>query len=239
MKAVTIASGGMDSVTLMYYLKRQGLEQIVLSFDYGQRHRQELNWAMYHATQVGAEHHLVDVSALTELFSDSDSVLVNHNVDVPDGHYSEENMKATVVPNRNAIMLSIAYGVAVAQKAQMVAAAVHAGDHFIYPDCRPSFINALQSALALGNEGFRDPSLVIHTPFIYWSKAEIAHAGSELGVPYEHTWSCYKGGNVHCGRCGTCVERAEAFHLAGMQDPTIYEDPEYWKQAVKEHAATK
>jgi 7-cyano-7-deazaguanine synthase len=144
---------------------------------------------------------------------------------VPEGHYADENMKATVVPNRNAIMLSIAWGIAVSAGAWRVGYGAHAGDHPIYPDCRPEFTEALEKALVIGNEGFIPPGMHIWTPWLGSPKSYIVKCGRRLRVPFEDTWSCYKGGALHCGKCGTCVERQEAFMMAGLNDPTIYEEP--------------
>lgn len=154
------------------------------------------------------------------------------NVDVPDGHYAEENMKVTVVPNRNAIMLSIGFGIAAAQQADAVAAAVHGGDHFIYPDCRPGFTKSFEAMQKQALDGYANVSL--YTPFVEISKGAIVTEGARLNVPFEETWSCYKGGEKHCGRCGTCVERREAFDLAGVEDPTEYADPDFWKSVVEQ-----
>ena len=140
-------------------------------------------------------------------------------------------MKATVVPNRNAIMLAIAFGVASSRGADAVATAVHGGDHFIYPDCRPDFIDAFQAMQNHALEGMSDVKLF--TPYLNLPKDAIAAEGAKLGVDFTKTWSCYKGGDIHCGRCGTCVERREAFHLAGVADPTVYADPDYWREACK------
>jgi 7-cyano-7-deazaguanine synthase len=156
-------------------------------------------------------------------------------LDVPDGHYAEETMKVTVVPNRNAIMLAIAFGMAAAQGADAVAAAVHGGDHFIYPDCRPGFIDAFQTMENKALEGMGEVEL--YTPFVTKSKADIVTEGAKHTTPFAETWSCYKGGDLHCGRCGTCVERREAFHLAGVKDPTQYADPDYWRQATSTEGA--
>jgi len=153
------------------------------------------------------------------------------DIAVPDGHYAEETMKITVVPNRNAIMLTIAFGLASAQGADAVAAAVHGGDHFIYPDCRPAFIEAFQTMQNCALDG--QSTIKLYTPFVTISKADIVSIGKELVVPFEKTWSCYKGGATHCGRCGTCVERIEAFHLAHVDDPTKYADTEFWKTAIQ------
>jgi 7-cyano-7-deazaguanine synthase len=156
------------------------------------------------------------------------------DIAVPDGHYAEESMKITVVPNRNAIMLAIAYGLAVAQGADTVAAAVHGGDHFIYPDCRPAFIEAFQTMENYALDG--QPPIGLYVPFVMLAKADIVAIGEKLAVPFAETWSCYKGGTMHCGRCGTCVERLEAFQLALVPDPTDYADATFWKTAVDDSA---
>jgi 7-cyano-7-deazaguanine synthase len=225
-KAVVILSGGLDSTVLAYLLSKGNFELLLTSFDYGQRHRRELEFAKKTAARLGARHAILDLRDVgSEL---SGSSLTDIAVDVPDGHYSEESMKATVVPNRNAIMLSIAYGIAVANKCHIVAAAFHTGDHVIYPDCRISFVAALGTALAMGNE-WADPVPQLHTPFITAPKDQIVTIGHRLQVPFEDSWSCYRGGEVHCGSCGTCTERIEAFRLAGVPDPTNY-DPEGLKK---------
>jgi 7-cyano-7-deazaguanine synthase len=221
--AVVIVSGGMDSVTLAYYLIDRCPEKMdlhFLSFDYGQRHVKELECAGYHATQLGAAWDVVDLTSITKLLAPSGSVLVDMDTEVPEGHYAEDSMRATVVPNRNAIMLSIATGVAVAEHALTVAAGMHAGDHYIYPDCRPAFLAPLNTAFQRGNKGFWHGHIM--APFIEMSKTDICRLGTDLGVDYSMTWSCYVGGQYHCGKCGTCVERIEAFRDAGVDDPTIY-----------------
>ena len=223
--AVALLSGGMDSTTLAYYLRAQlGPAQdepnlYLLSFNYGQRHKKELEFAYRTAAKLNAPHRVVDLSGLRELLAGS--ALTSPEVEVPEGHYTATTMKATVVPNRNMIMLAIASGLAVSKQLEAVATAVHAGDHAIYPDCRPEFIEALREAIWRGNEGFGPPSL--YAPFIMESKAQIAELGAKVNVPWVDTWSCYKGGERHCGKCGTCVERIEAFQLAGIVDPTDYE----------------
>ena len=150
------------------------------------------------------------------------SALTDAGVDVPEGHYTDASMAATVVPNRNAIMLSIAVGVAVSRGAGAVATAVHAGDHAIYPDCRPAFIEAIEREARIANEGFIADGFQVQAPFLLLRKDEIVRRGAALGVPFEETWSCYLGEDLHCGRCGTCVERREAFELAAVPDPTRY-----------------
>jgi 7-cyano-7-deazaguanine synthase len=200
----------------------------LISFDYGQRHKKEITFAEICAKNLGTKHLVIDISHTGALLSGS---ALTDEIDVPDGHYAEETMKVTVVPNRNAIMLAIAYGIASARGAEAVAAAVHGGDHFIYPDCRPAFIDAFQTMQNYALEGLA--KIQLYTPFLNVAKADIVTTGHELAVPFATTWSCYKGGERHCGRCGTCVERLEAFAIAGVADPTEYSDREFWKIAVK------
>lgn len=220
-KAIVIVSGGLDSVTLAHLLAQQGYTLHLLSFNYGQRHVRELEYAANCAQRLGAAHDLIDLSAVTPFLTGS---ALTDNVAVPEGHYTAPNMATTVVPNRNAMMLSIAYAVAVAEQAEVVAIGVHAGDHPIYPDCRPDFIDRFAIMERIATKGYAHPGLILLAPFVYRIKAEIVQIGQDLGVPFAETWSCYKGGNKHCGRCGTCVERIEAFKLAGVADPTEYED---------------
>jgi len=218
--AVAIVSGGLDSVTLAHWLAGEGYDLHLLAFDYGQRHRKELGFARECAVRLGARCDIVDMSSLTRLIGGS--ALTDRSIAVPHGHYAAPTMAVTVVPNRNAIMLSLAYGVAVADEAQVVAAGMHAGDHFIYPDCRPEFVAAFDAMERSAVEGFGDPDLHLIAPFVNMSKADIVTLGHEIGVPFERTWSCYEGALHHCGQCGTCVERKEAFAIAGVVDPTVY-----------------
>lgn len=218
-EAVAIVSGGMDSVTLAYLLASEGFSLHVLSVNYGQRHLKELEYARLCAERLDANFDVADISRVGRLLKGS---ALTDDVPVPHGHYAAPNMAITVVPNRNAIMLSIAYGVAVAEGAEVVATGVHAGDHFVYPDCRPEFVEAFDGMQKKAVEGFGQESLRLYAPFLEWSKADIVAAGARLGVPYADTWSCYEGGEAHCGQCGTCVERREAFQIAGVQDPTVY-----------------
>lgn len=228
MKTLLICSGGLDSVTLAYKIAKEHTLSGLLSFDYGQRHRKELEYAKQCGIDLGVPHYISDISGIGKLLSGS--ALTDEAVSVPDGHYAEETMRITVVPNRNAIMLSIAYGVAAAKQLDAVAAAFHGGDHFIYPDCRPGFADAFQKMQDQALEGFAQ--IKLYTPYIHMAKGDIAADGAKIGVPFEKSWSCYKGGEIHCGRCGTCVERQEAFALAKVVDPTLYADSEYWKEKV-------
>lgn len=241
-KAVVVLSGGLDSSTLLHdvssHLNQPGDELHAISFDYGQRHSKELEFAKFQAELLGATHKIVDMTFMADLFSASGSSLITQT-DVPEGHYGEESMKATIVPNRNMIMMSIAAGYMVSIGGSKLASGVHAGDHFIYPDCRPHFFNALAQAIYFGNEGsFPEgedgvPTFEVYLPFINSSKNDIAARAFELNVPIDKTWSCYKGGELHCGKCGTCVERLEAIASTGNEDPTEYEDPTFYLEALK------
>ncbi|MDM8007211.1 MAG: 7-cyano-7-deazaguanine synthase QueC [Phycisphaerae bacterium] len=215
MRIVLIHSGGLDSTVLLYKLRADGHEVRCLGVDYGQRHRRELDAGQAICHDLGVEYRIADLRGLRPLLAGS---ALTDDVPVPDGHYTDETMKATIVPNRNMIMLSAAIGWAVSLRYDAVAYAAHAGDHTIYPDCRPAFVEAVRSAARLCD--WRPIELI--TPFVDQAKADIVRIGAGLGVPFERTWSCYKGGQVHCGTCGTCVERREAFEKAGLADPTVY-----------------
>jgi 7-cyano-7-deazaguanine synthase len=225
MKTVVVCSGGLDSVTLAHVVAdTRGLTRLV-SFDYGQRHAKELEFAARAATRLGVPHDVIDMRGIGAVLTGS--ALTQDDVDVPDGHYAEDTMRITVVPNRNAIMLTVAYGIAAAHGDNAVATAVHGGDHFIYPDCRPEFTRAFEVMQNHALDGYANVSLF--TPFVDIPKADIVTIGARHHVPFADTWSCYKGGQHHCGRCGTCVERREAFEIAGVDDPTTYDDPDYWQ----------
>jgi 7-cyano-7-deazaguanine synthase len=218
--AVALISGGLDSATMAFALRAQGTRLTAVSVDYGQRHRKELHAARALAAYLDAPHEIIDLHALgTRLTS---CALTDATVVVPDGHYTDESMRATVVANRNAIMLDVATAIAVACDADAVAFAAHAGDHPVYPDCRPEFVQAYTAMVRCANEGFVSPGFRVVAPFLSLSKADIVTVGYRLGVPFELTWSCYKGKEIHCGLCGTCVERREAFEVAGVADPTTY-----------------
>jgi 7-cyano-7-deazaguanine synthase len=216
MKTILIYSGGLDSTVLLYRLRSEGHEVRCLSVDYGQRHRRELGCAAEICRLAGVEHRVADLSSIRPLLAGSSQT---DDLAVPEGHYAEETMKLTVVPNRNMILLAVAIGWAVSLKYDAVAYAAHGGDHPVYPDCRPEFIAAMEAASALCDWH----KVRVLSPFTGMTKADIVRAGAALGVPFGRTWSCYKGGERHCGRCGTCVERREAFQLAGVTDPTEYE----------------
>lgn len=234
MSMLVICSGGLDSVTLAYKVASEAALKRLVSFDYGQRHRKEIEFARRCAAALGVAHDLINLTHITPFLKGSALTDISA-VEVPDGHYTEETMRVTVVPNRNAIMLAIAFGIAAGEGCEAVAAAFHSGDHFIYPDCRPAFVEAFSEMQRRALEGMWQVTL--HAPFVHRTKADIVRTGAALGVPFAETWSCYKGGELHCGRCGTCVERREAFHLAGVEDPTRYEDPDYWKDVCKQRAS--
>jgi 7-cyano-7-deazaguanine synthase len=230
MTAVVVTSGGMDSTTAVYWARHFFGDIECMSFDYGQRHKKELEYAAETAKRLGVKHNIVDLTGITDLIASS--ALTNPDIDVPEGHYAEDNMKITVVPNRNAMMLNIASARAVSIGAEAVVLGVHAGDHAVYPDCREQFIILQEETLRIANEGFMHPEFQLCAPFVNLTKAEIASIGDELGVPWHMTWTCYKGGDIHCGRCSTCVERLEAFHIASVADQTEYEDRNYWRTVV-------
>ena len=212
--SLILLSGGMDSVSLLY--ENYPSIALAVTFDYGSKHKgKEIECARYHCESMGIEHIIVPLSFMHEYFKSS---LLEGGEEIPDGHYAAENMKSTVVPFRNGIMLSICIGLAESRGLKKVFLANHAGDHYIYPDCRPDFIHAMNDAAYNGT--FERIQIV--TPFLNSTKADIACTGEIFGVDFTKTWSCYKGGDVHCGTCGTCVERKEAFKEAGITDPTIY-----------------
>lgn len=215
-KVVVLLSGGMDSVTALYAAATEHEVVAALSFDYGAKHhRRELPLARQHATRLGVPHHTVPLRFVAETFR---SDLLITGGEIPRGHYEEATMRQTVVPFRNGIMLAVAAGFAESVGAGALVIGAHAGDHAIYPDCREEFMRAIGEAIRLGTYA----SVELLRPFIWLDKAGIARRGSELGVDFRETWSCYVGGERHCGECGTCVERREAFLVAGLADPTEY-----------------
>lgn len=229
-KTVIILSGGLDSTVLTYHLRAAGNTLKLLSFNYGQRHKKELEYAKKTASELNLEHQIVDLTSLTKLLGGSSQT--DSSVDVPFGHYAANNMATTVVANRNSIMLNIAAAWAMTSKFDSVSFAAHRGDFSQYADCRPEFAEALDKCIGLADYH----KVVVDRPFILLSKAEIVSLGDKLSVPWDQTWSCYSGGEIHEGRCGTCVERLEAFDVAGVKDPTEYADREYYKKVLAEAA---
>lgn len=232
-KAVTILSGGMDSATLAFAIASQHggdeeeyIQQHFISFDYGQKHKKELLSAKAIAGLLKCQHDIIDISAVSPFLKGS-ALTDEKNVEMPEGFYAEENMRLTVVPNRNAMMLSIAWAVAVGEQSQYVYYGAHRGDHFVYPDCRPEFVDSLSYAFRIGTYGIdrnimEEKTKEIIAPFIEIDKTEILKRGLLMSVPYELTWTCYRGGDTACGTCGSCQERLESFYLNGIEDPLPY-----------------
>lgn len=218
-KVVVLLSGGLDSTVALYKMLDDGFDVSAISFDYGQRHSRELDAAATIARTLRIRWNVVEIKHRNyPLFKGSSQT---DNVPVPHGHYADASMRVTVVPNRNMIMLSIAAAWAISLGCSAVCYAAHAGDHAIYPDCRPEFVHAMSDALQAASY---DHKPYLMAPFIGDSKADIVRLGAKLVVPFEHTWSCYEGRTRHCGKCGTCVERREAFQVADVADPTEYTD---------------
>lgn len=213
--SIIVLSGGMDSTTLLY--EYQSRIALAVSFDYGSNHNQrELAFAALHCERLGIKHLIIPLDFIHRYFHSS---LLSGAEAVPEGNYDDENMRSTVVPFRNGIMLAVAAGLAEDNGLQQIMMANHAGDHAIYPDCRPAFVQAMDEAVHAGTyNGVR-----LFTPYTSLTKADIARRGKALGIDYSETWSCYKGGEHHCGKCGTCTERIEALQEAGVEDRTVYE----------------
>lgn len=214
-KAVVIFSGGMDSFTILNKVMAQGDTPYALSFNYGQRHKKELDYAARACKILGIKHKIIDISAINELIGGSS---LTDNIDVPEGHYEEDSMKQTVVPNRNMILLSMAVGFAVSIGAPDVYYGAHSGDHAIYPDCRPQFVDAMNEVCAIANY----ESVTIKTPYLHSSKTDILADGLKMGLDYGLTWTCYNGQEKACGKCGACQERLEAFEKNDATDPLEY-----------------
>ena len=213
--SIIVLSGGLDSTTMLYAYKDR--TRMAVSFHYGSNHNdKELACAKLHCERLGIPHLIIPLSFMADSFESS---LLQGAAAIPEGHYDDANMKSTVVPFRNGIMLAVAAGLAETHHLKYVMLANHSGDHAIYPDCRPAFVDAMSAAIEAGTyDGIR-----IFAPYTNITKADIARHGKELGINYAETWSCYKGGEHHCGKCGTCTERIEALRDAGIDDPTIYE----------------
>ncbi|MFT4939210.1 MAG: 7-cyano-7-deazaguanine synthase [Paraglaciecola sp.] len=215
-KIVVIFSGGMDSFTVLNLAARAGHDIYALSFDYGQRHKKELDYASRACQTLGLNHKIIDISAINELIAGSS---LTSDIAVAEGHYAEESMLTTVVPNRNMILLSMAVGYAVSIGAGQVYYGAHSGDHAIYPDCRPEFVERMNDVCAIANY----QKVEIVTPFLRDSKTAILTAGLKMGLDYNLTWTCYNGRDLACGKCGACQERLEAFAENKVDDPMEYE----------------
>lgn len=226
-RVLVLHSGGMDSTVLLCYLREMGYDVDSLGVNYGQKHLKELSYAFDYCKMLGVRRDVVDLTSITKFLAEGGSSLLGESI-VPDGHYSEESMKQTIVPNRNMMLLSIAGAIAISRGITNIAIASHEGDHAIYPDCRPEFNDRMNDALNICDW---NPVQLLR-PFMGKTKADIVLCGIGAGVNFDMTWSCYKGGALHCGTCGTCTERREAFELAaqltsyGTQDPTAYENLE-------------
>jgi len=219
MQSVVLISGGLDSTVALHDAVAQGTVALGLSFDYGSKHNaRELPCAAWQCRQLGVAHRVVSLDFMNGLFQ---SDLLQSGGEIPDGHYEDASMRRTVVPFRNGILLAIAAGVAESLGAQELVIAAHGGDHAIYPDCRETFLGPMAEAIRAGTYA----GIAVRRPFVAWKKSDVVRRGRELGVDFGHTWSCYRGGARHCGRCGTCVERQEAFVRAGVPDPTPYATP--------------
>lgn len=214
--SIIVVSGGVDSITMLY--EYQDRIALGVSFNYGSNHNaKEIPLAKMHCERLGIKHIVINLDFMGKYFQSS---LLQGADAIPEGNYADENMRSTVVPFRNGIMLSIAAGLAETHELAYVMLANHAGDHTIYPDCRPEFVDSMSQAIEAGTYS----QTKILAPYTHITKAEIAARGKALGIDYSETWSCYKGGEIHCGKCGTCVERREAFALAGIEDQTKYEE---------------
>jgi len=215
-KVVVIYSGGMDSYTVLNHALKQGLEVYALTFDYGQRHVKEIEYAKKACSELGVHHKIVDISAINSIIAGSS---LTDDIEVPEGHYEADNMKQTVVPNRNMILLSLAVGYAVSLEATKVFYGAHSGDHAIYPDCRPEFVKKMQDVCAIANYEAVD----IVVPYLNVDKIAILTDGLKMGLDYSNTWTCYNGREKACGKCGACQERLEAFEENNTIDPLEYE----------------
>ena len=213
--SLVLLSGGLDSTVVLYYARSIHDQVHALSVNYGQRHERELMHAEHTCAAMQVPHMVLDVSRLGPFLSSS---LTQGDLPIPHDDYELSNITSTIVPNRNAILISIAVGVAISAGDMHLYLAIHSGDHDLYPDCRPDFMEAMQNAVDTGNL----EKLALETPFLHMTKADIVRIGNDLGVPWKDTWSCYEGGELHCGQCATCRERREAFDIAGVCDPTSY-----------------
>tara|TARA_B100000795_G_scaffold147752_1_gene110697 strand:+ start:29 stop:694 length:666 start_codon:yes stop_codon:yes gene_type:complete len=216
-KVVVVFSGGMDSYTVLHKAAREGFEVLPLTFNYGQKHNKEIEYAEHACIALGVVPKVVDITAINQLIAGSS---LTSDIEMPEGHYADDNMKSTVVPNRNMILLSLAVGYAVSSDAHKVFYGAHSGDHEIYPDCRPEFVEKMNSLCAIANY---EPVEIV-TPYLALNKTDILREGLAMGLDYGRTWTCYNGREKACGKCGSCVERLEAFSENQMSDPLDYEE---------------
>ena len=216
-KVVVVFSGGMDSYTVLHKAFREGFEVLPLTFNYGQKHNKEIEYAKHACIALGVIPKIVDITAINQLLTGSS---LTSDIEMPEGHYADDNMKSTVVPNRNMILLSLAVGYAVSSNANKVFYGAHSGDHEIYPDCRPEFVEKMNSVCAIANY---EPVEIV-TPYLALNKTDILREGLAMGLDYGRTWTCYNGREKACGKCGSCVERLEAFSENQMSDPLDYEE---------------
>ena len=216
-KVVVVFSGGMDSYTVLHKAVREGFEVLPLTFNYGQKHNKEIEYAEHACIALGVVPKIVDITAINQLIAGSS---LTSDIEMPEGHYADDNMKSTVVPNRNMILLSLAVGYAVSSDAHKVFYGAHSGDHEIYPDCRPEFVEKMNSLCAIANY---EPVEIV-TPYLALNKTDILREGLAMGLDYGRTWTCYNGREKACGKCGSCVERLEAFSENQMSDPLDYEE---------------
>ncbi|GLX86400.1 7-cyano-7-deazaguanine synthase [Thalassotalea loyana] len=215
-KVVVIYSGGMDSFTVLNRALRDGKEVYALTFDYGQKHVKEIDYARAVCQELNIEHKVIDITAINQLLAGSS---LTDDIEIPEGHYEEESMKSTVVPNRNMILLSLAVGYAVSKEASQVYYGAHSGDHAIYPDCRPEFVQKMSDVCQIANY---EP-VTIYCPYLDNDKIEILTDGLKMGLDYGKSWTCYNGREEACGKCGACQERLEAFEKNNVTDPLPYE----------------
>lgn len=215
-KVVVIYSGGMDSFTVLHKALQAGKEVYALSFNYGQRHVKELEFARSVCQELGINHKAVDISAINQLLTGSS---LTDDIAIPEGHYTADNMKSTLVPNRNMILLSLAVGYAVAIGADEIYYGAHSGDHFIYPDCRPEFVQKMHEVCQIANY---EPISIV-SPYLTQTKIDILADGLKMQLDYSKTWTCYNGREKACGKCASCQERLEAFRLNNVMDPIAYE----------------
>ncbi|MBA6398357.1 7-cyano-7-deazaguanine synthase QueC [Colwellia sp. BRX10-4] len=215
-KVVVIYSGGMDSFTVLNRALHDGKEVFALTFDYGQRHVKEIEFASTVCQSLDVNHKIIDISSINQLLAGSS---LTDNIDIPEGHYEAESMKSTVVPNRNMILLSLAVGYAVSVGASQVYYGAHSGDHAIYPDCRPEFVMKMNEVCKIANY----ESVEIFSPYLTVTKSDILTDGLRMGLSYNNTWTCYNGREKACGKCGACQERLEAFSDNNVTDPLSYE----------------